>query len=1466
MGAFGQQLGIEKFKDAVESGVRKGIADEETKSQTAEAPTGTSSSGGAKLSSFIKTDKKALFANELDGGQDSLQRGLFLANEIVLGPKKRKQLNEFGSSGAPLGRSNTAGESDTNSTGDKPAGGGSGGGGGAGGSEHRQFARDSLSWGFNVSYEKANYANAAVLRQQLINTKYKRDCMAYFRDPKGAAAVLGSSLFLGMFLYSHPALGAAFRPIQSGQAIAALWRESKSLKGFLGNCLKRAGINILAIDSGKAAFSQLANAGSTLFRMYELMTAGRTLGAAGPFELSKNFAKHMGMTFWKAKNTLLTIFVLAGVVYHLTKRDEDEGIRQLSDLDEDWWDWTRDVTNQGAMYVVANVEAWEAYVTGYLQDLGGIPADCQTTGAWAIQMCVGAALIGGTRGMANLAGWGAGKTVMSTDELASMAAELEAHRLLSLRNEIATELTSAASSRVAGRFGSRERLINENDIDDFLRVAFQIEDPRQKVDAVIDIMKRSKGAKNIEQKFAVGTKEGREGFEAALRKEAEELLTECNGKMEKAVEKNQDLILSQTKAGQQKIDQLENITDQRVRAAQEQIFERIRNFRRAMDPASAGKAEEFTVTARKQAQTRNALEASTEASTPSLFPSHLGQRVDMSAEAIARRVNAGEQSGPNVLAIRSSDELAKGAEDIPKGELAIYNAELAVQQTGRQANQATETLANVANLDPKEFADAARAAAQLRNDRLDSLLNYAKIAGDNGGLSTGVFLRELDNIAVEMSEALMELTRKGGFEISLRQADNIIDFYSVVLKADETIEQWMSLIHKKNAYVKVDGKWTLGGKPIDKDNPFVDYVLGGTRKGRGVEAQFDLDDVVDGVKKSVTELADDGPLVLNPKFDEILKEAANKVRSAYNKVDPLSFSGGLNSRFTVYQWMLITTGTAAIIYAIHKYWSSKRTKKVSDFYEDIQRKDNSQAIADALALHSAEFDYEKEEADGMLENIVELFNPDPDRSEGRIVLATLYDKYIFVRPVDIIANKVVDEWEKYVSTTSLQAAEGLDRNKVKNFGFKLRNMLLDLKCGQLVNDVVGDRLPKKIGKGEEEARPKGQHFKWDKYFSKENRQSLKSQFLEAPRMSGSKVVQRAPMTGKDIDKMSPEEKEELQMKQKTWWPLLVRILIFNADIPNRFTRFVANDRYVGLQRRPADGINISYIDLIRARRSSEYEDMVIRILYKMEQDEEITDTLRQQAKAELKADYTQKRNRFMRVLWNNYIFIYNNGNRKSITNAAGEEIMPGSECTEFDGKDNVRFCAPFPVDKPNTVQINKNLDNFYKTFKESKDKYMEDREKKSPENDLGEKFFNSFKTYKNKNIPGKAKELLNKLPFTGPMEEQTIMKNILGRTELENLVSEVLKEQYSSGYSEYPYSSHRGDEEEPTEDYIEDWKSLELEIIQDKTRNSAIQLAKILINDLELFNDVLDLTGQNQSVGSEILRKLDQTNNKIKKS
>ena len=36
----------------------------------------------------------------------------------------------------------------------------------------------------------------------------------------------------------------------------------------------------------------------------------------------------------------------------------------------------------------------------------------------------------------------------------------------------------------------------------------------------------------------------------------------------------------------------------------------------------------------------------------------------------------------------------------------------------------------------------------------------------------------------------------------------------------------------------------------------------------------------------------------------------------------------------------------------------------------------------------------------------------------------------------------------------------------------------------------------------------------------------------------------------------------------------------------------------------------------------------------------------------------------------------------------------------------------------------------------------------------------------------------------------------------------------------------------------------------------------ILIKDLELFEDVLDLAGQNQSVGQEILRKLQETKEK----
>tara|TARA_Y100000592_G_scaffold50021_1_gene79214 strand:- start:19705 stop:23169 length:3465 start_codon:yes stop_codon:yes gene_type:complete len=101
-----------------------------------------------------------------------------------------------------------------------------------------------------------------------------------------------------------------------------------------------------------------------------------------------------------------------------------------------------------------------------------------------------------------------------------------------------------------------------------------------------------------------------------------------------------------------------------------------------------------------------------------------------------------------------------------------------------------------------------------------------------------------------------------------------------------------------------------------------------------------------------------------------------------------------------------------------------------------------------------------------------------------------------------------------------------------------------------------------------------------------------------------------------------------------------------------------------------------------------------------------------------------------------------------------------------------------------------------------------------------------------------------------------------GYRDLKNVVKSMLLENYSQGYSLYPYSSTMGAEEEPRPDYLEDWKALEVSLIRDKTRQTAINIAKILVNDLELFGDFLDYAGQNQSIGSELLKKMQQNKEK----
>lgn len=98
--------------------------------------------------------------------------------------------------------------------------------------------------------------------------------------------------------------------------------------------------------------------------------------------------------------------------------------------------------------------------------------------------------------------------------------------------------------------------------------------------------------------------------------------------------------------------------------------------------------------------------------------------------------------------------------------------------------------------------------------------------------------------------------------------------------------------------------------------------------------------------------------------------------------------------------------------------------------------------------------------------------------------------------------------------------------------------------------------------------------------------------------------------------------------------------------------------------------------------------------------------------------------------------------------------------------------------------------------------------------------------------------------------------NTMKETNLRDLVSNLIKENYGTGYTPYPYHSHIGQDDEPSEDFIQDWKDFELALVRDESRDTAIRVAKILIRDLELFGDVLDLVGKNQSVATEILKNL----------
>ena len=152
-----------------------------------------------------------------------------------------------------------------------------------------------------------------------------------------------------------------------------------------------------------------------------------------------------------------------------------------------------------------------------------------------------------------------------------------------------------------------------------------------------------------------------------------------------------------------------------------------------------------------------------------------------------------------------------------------------------------------------------------------------------------------------------------------------------------------------------------------------------------------------------------------------------------------------------------------------------------------------------------------------------------------------------------------------------------------------------------------------------------------------------------------------------------------------------------------------------------------------------------------------------------------------------------------------------------------------------------------------------------------------YEKYRSKKNPKKDPDYANKI-IGAPMKpepkkirpdaDKAIVKKTkqgiqeMNKKDLEKIVMEVLTENSGKGYTPYPYGSSAREEEAPKDDYTEEWKSFSIDLTRDTSRETAITVAKILVQDLELFEDVLDLAGQNQSVGEEILRKLKEAREK----
>ena len=146
--------------------------------------------------------------------------------------------------------------------------------------------------------------------------------------------------------------------------------------------------------------------------------------------------------------------------------------------------------------------------------------------------------------------------------------------------------------------------------------------------------------------------------------------------------------------------------------------------------------------------------------------------------------------------------------------------------------------------------------------------------------------------------------------------------------------------------------------------------------------------------------------------------------------------------------------------------------------------------------------------------------------------------------------------------------------------------------------------------------------------------------------------------------------------------------------------------------------------------------------------------------------------------------------------------------------------------------------------------------------------------YLNRSGQGKpsSADLKNRLReiIRGTISPQNIKENKevlkMNKKDIKHLVAEVLNENSGMGYAKYPYRLNEPSEEEADQDYMVEWRALVDEICDNSKRNydgdpntsedMAIEVAKILVKDSDLFRDVLELAGNNKSVGVQIMQQL----------